>query len=96
MEYQKDKMKRLVEYKENVLDIQLKEDLSWILETYNLYFIKSREYENQNKNYKNILNNYYNATEEVDRLKRENEMIKRKYITLKNEYNSIVARNQII
>ena len=58
MIYEKDKINRLIEYKDNYTQGQLKNDLEWILEAYNEYFIIDKEYEYQKKEYKKMLNKY--------------------------------------
>ena len=87
MEYQKDKIKRLIEYKDNIVDTQIKNDLEWIVECYNEYFIYSKEHTEERKNYKNILNKYYEAEDEKAILKEQIIILKNKYYTLKQEYN---------
>lgn len=84
MIYEKDKIKRLIEYKDKIIQPQLKNDLEWILGTYNEYFINSNEYEYQRKEYKNVLNKYYNSEDEKVNLKEELMLVKRKYKELKD------------
>ena len=87
MIYEKDKIKRLIEYKDNYTQGQLKNDLEWILGAYNEYYINSREYEQQRRNYKLIENKYYNSEDEKAVLKEQLIAIKRKYNLLKEENN---------
>lgn len=83
MIYEKDKIKRLIEYKDKIIQPQIKNDLEWIVECYNEYFVNSNEYEMQSKQYKAVLNKYYNAEDEKETVKEELRLIKRKYKTLK-------------
>ena len=83
MNYEKDKIRRLVEYKDKLYDQQIKNDLEWIVACYNKYFISSKDYEYQKKEYKTILNKYYVSEDEKANLKEELDLIKRKYKVLK-------------
>ena len=83
MIYEKDKINRLIEYKDNYTQGQLKNDLEWILEAYNEYFIKDKEYKYQKKEYKKMLNKYYNCEDEKAYLKEQVIIYKRKYGELK-------------
>lgn len=83
MVYEKDKIRRLIEYKDKIINIQIKNDLEWIVARYNEYFVNSKDYEYQQKEYKTILNKYYVAEDEKASLKEELTLIKRKYKVLK-------------
>lgn len=83
MIYDKERVKRIIEHKDNVLDKQIKEDIEWIIGCYNDYYANSREYEQQRKNYKKVMNKYYNAEDEKASLKEELDLFKRKYKVLK-------------
>ena len=88
MIYEKDQIKRLIEYKDKVIDNQIKNDLEWIVEAYNMYFINSKEYDKQGKAYKTILNKYYNVEDEKANLKEQIMLLKQKYRILKETYNT--------
>lgn len=83
MIYEKDKIRRLIEYKDKITNIQIKNDLEWIVECYNEYFVNSKDYETQSKQYKTVLNKYYIAEDEKASLKEELDLFKRKYKALK-------------
>ena len=83
MIYEKDKIRRLIEYKDKITNTQIKNDLEWIVECYNEYFVNSKDYEYQKKEYKTILNKYYVADDDKASLKEELDLIKRKYKVLK-------------
>lgn len=83
MVYEKDKIRRLIEYKDKITRPQIKNDLEWIVECYNEYFVNSKDYEYQKKEYKTILNKYYVSEDEKASLKEELKLIKRKYKVLK-------------
>ena len=83
MVYEKDKIRRLIEYKDKITQSQIKNDLEWIVASYNEYFVNSKDYEIQSKQYKTILNKYYVVEDEKASLKEELCLIKRKYKVLK-------------
>lgn len=83
MVYEKDKIRRLIEHKDKLYDTQIKNDLEWIVECYNEYFVSSKDYEIQSKQYKTVLNKYYVVEDEKANLKEELDLIKRKYKVLK-------------
>lgn len=83
MVYEKDKIRRLIEYKDKITNIQIKNDLEWIVASYNEYFVSSKDYETQNKQYKTVLNKYYVVEDEKANLKEELDLFKRKYKVLK-------------
>ena len=87
MIYEKDKIRRLLEYKDKIIQDEIKNDLEWIVERYNEYFVNSKEYEQERKTYKSILNKYYNAEDEKAILKEQITILRNKYNTLKQEYN---------
>lgn len=83
MIYEKDKINRIIRHKDELCNIQIKNDLEWILESYNKFYVASRDFEYQEKDYKNILKKYYNSEEEKASLKEELSLMKRKYLVLK-------------
>ena len=83
MVYEKDKIRRLIEYKDKITQSQIKNDLEWIVARYNEYFANSKDYEYQSKEYKTILNKYYVSEDEKASLKEELCLIRRKYKVLK-------------
>lgn len=83
MVYEKDKIRRLIEYKDKITQSQIKNDLEWIVARYNEYFVNSKDYEYQKKEYKTILNKYYVSEDEKATLKEELNLIRRKYKVLK-------------
>lgn len=89
MIYEKDKIRRLIEYKDKINNTQIKNDLEWIVECYNEYFVNSNEYEVQNKQYKTVLNKYYVAEDDKASLKEEIRLIKRKYKALKDSCENL-------
>ena len=83
MVYEKDKIRRLIEYKDKITNTQIKNDLEWIVERYNEYFINSKDYDYQRKEYKKILKKYYDSEDEKTNIKDELVLMKRKYKVLK-------------
>jgi predicted nuclease with TOPRIM domain len=89
MVYEKDKIRRLIEYKDKIINEQIKNDLEWILEAYNRQYANSNEYEEKQKNYASVLEKYYNAEEEKASLKEKLDLFKRRYKTLKKDYREL-------
>lgn len=89
MIYEKDKIRRLIEYKDKIIQPQIKNDLEWIVECYNEYFVNSKDYEYQSKEYKTILNKYYVAEDDKASLKEEIRLIKQKYKVLKDSCENL-------
>lgn len=83
MNYEKDKIRRLIEYKDKITNTQIKTDLEWIVARYNEYFVNSKDYDYQKIEYKKVLNKYYIAEDEKANLKEELDLFKRKYKVLK-------------
>ena len=83
MVYEKDKIRRLIEYKDKITNTQIKNDLEWIVASYNEYFVNRKDYEIQSKQSKTGLNKYYVVEDEKANLKEELDLIKRKYKVLK-------------
>lgn len=89
MIYEKDKIRRLIEYKDKITNTQIKNDLEWIVASYNEYFVNSKDYEYQSKEYKVVLNKYYVAEDEKASLKEELDLFKRKYRVLKQSCENL-------
>lgn len=89
MVYEKDKIRRLIEYKDKITQLQIKNDLEWIVARYNEYFVNSKDYEYQSKEYKTILNKYYVSEDEKANLKEELDLFKRKYKVLKQSCENL-------
>ena len=89
MIYEKDKIKRLIEYKDKIIGEQEKNDLEWILGTYNEYYANSNEIEIKQKEYGIIIKKYYDAEDEKFYLKKELDLIKKKYNIMKRNYRKL-------
>lgn len=87
MIYDKERVIRIIEHKDNVLDTQIKEDIEWIIGCYNDYYANWREYEQQRKNYKKVMNKYYNSEDEKASLKEMIIELKRKNKALQMLYD---------
>ena len=92
MIYEKDKIKRLIEYKDKVIGEQEKNDLEWILEAYNEYYANSNEIETKQKEYGIIIKKYYDAEDEKFYLKKELDLIKKKYNIIKRNYRELEVK----
>ena len=57
MIYEKDKIRRLIEYKDKIINEQIKNDLEWILGAYNKCFVDKRDYEMDRDNKKQLEKN---------------------------------------
>ncbi len=84
MIYEKDKIRRLIAYKDEIINETIKNDLEWILGAYNDYFVNNREYEKSFYEKKDLAQKYYNSEEEKETLKEELYILKRKYRMLKD------------
>lgn len=85
MIYEKDKINRLIECKERVSSFMFKDDLEWILEMYNRYYIESKDYDYQRKEHKRIMIKYYDLEDDKQYLKDELEAVKRRCRALQEE-----------
>ena len=94
MVYEKDKIIRLIEFKDKIINEQTKSDLEWIIATYNQYYIKSKDYDYQSKDYKNISVKYYNSEDEKETLKEQLDLFKRKYKVLKEQLKTSCKNNK--
>lgn len=89
MIYEKDKINRLINYKDKITQPQIKNDLEWILARYNEHFVNSKDYEYKEKEYRLILKKYYNSEDEKEKIKEELSLIKRKYDVLKRNCSEL-------
>ena len=89
MIYEKDKIRRLIEYKDKIIGEQEKNDLEWILGAYNEYYANSNEIETKQKEYGIIIKKYYDAEDEKFYLKKELDLIKKKYNIIKRNYREL-------
>ena len=85
MIYDKNKIKKIVEFKDTIENIRYKKYIEWLLSFYNEYYIHSREFDEQRKKYKDITIKYYDAEEDKYNLME-------KYNTLNRKYNTITRR----
>lgn len=92
MEYEKTKINRLIEYKDKVINQDIKNDLEWILEQYNEYYINNKDFEYREKTYKDLLKKYYNVEDEKTNLKEQLIMFKRKVKVLTEAYNQLKTK----
>lgn len=92
MIYEKDKIRRLIEYKDKIIGEQEKNDLEWILGAYNEYYANSNEIETKQKEYGIIIKKYYDAEDEKFYLKKELDLIKKKYNIIKRNYRELEVK----
>ena len=92
MEYEKDKIRRLIDYKDKITDNDIKNDLEWILGAYNEYYANSNEIETKQKEYGIIIKKYYDAEDEKFYFKKELDLIKKKYNIIKRNYRELEVK----
>lgn len=92
MEYEKDKINRLINYKDNINNEILKNDLEWIIGNYNEYFMKIKDYENKQKEYNRMLKKYFNIEDEKAILKEKLELRTKRYIFIKEKYRELETK----
>lgn len=89
MEYEKAKINRLIEYKDTIIDDDIKKDLEWILEQYNDYYINNKEYKIRESEYNEMLKKYYDIEDDKKFLKERLQKIKHKYTVLRRIYREL-------
>lgn len=89
MEYEKAKINRLIEYKDTIVDDDIKNDLEWILEQYNDYYINDKEYKIRESEYNEMLKKYYDIEDDKKFLKERLQKIKHKYTVLRRIYREL-------
>ena len=92
MIYEKDKIRRLIEYKDKITQSQIKNDLEWILEQYNSNYIIINDYESKEQLYNKIMKEYYNFEDEKIELKDTITRLKNKYRTLRRIYRELEVK----
>ena len=92
MIYEKDKIRRLIEYKDKITQSQIKNDLEWILEQYNSNYMKIKDYESKEQLYSRIMKEYYNFEDEKIELKDTITRLKNKYRTLRRIYRELEVK----
>lgn len=86
MIYEKDKIRRLIEYKDKITDNDIKNDLEWILEQYNSNYMEIKDYESKEQLCSRIMKEYYNFEDEKMELKDTITRLKNKYRELEVKY----------
>lgn len=89
MVYEKDKIRRLIEYKDKITQSQIKKDLEWILEAYNSNYMQIKDYKSKEQLYNRIMKEYYNFEDEKMELKDTITRLKNKYRTLRRIYREL-------
>ena len=92
MEYEKAKINRLIEYKDKVVDSNIKNDLEWILEQYNSNYMKIKDYKSKEQLYNRIMKEYYNFKDEKMELQNTIIRLKNKCKTLRRIYRELEAK----
>lgn len=86
MIYEKDKIRRLIDYKDKITDNDIKNDVEWILEQYNSNYMEIQDYESKEQLYSRIMKEYYNFEDEKMELQDTITRLKNKYRTLRRIY----------
>lgn len=92
MIYERDKIRRLIEYKDKITQSQIKNDLEWILEQYNSNYMEIKDYESKEQLYNRIMKEYYNFEDEKMELKDTITRLKNKYRTLRRIYRELEVK----
>lgn len=92
MIYEKDKIRRLIDYKDKITDNDIKNDLEWILEQYNSNYMEIKDYESKEKLYSRIMKEYYNFEDEKMELQDTITRLKNKYRTLRRIYRELEVK----
>ena len=92
MEYDKVKINRLIDYKDKIIDDNIKNDLEWILEQYNSNYMEIKDYESKEQLYNRIMKKYYNFEDEKIELKDTITRLKNKYRTLRRIYRELEVK----
>lgn len=92
MEYEKAKINRLIDYKDKVVDNNIKNDLEWILEQYNSNYMEIKDYKSKEQLYNRIMKEYYNFEDEKMELKDTITRLKNKYRTLRRIYRELEVK----
>ncbi|MBQ2349673.1 MAG: hypothetical protein II393_00110 [Cytophagales bacterium] len=92
MEYEKAKINRLIDYKDKIIDDNIKNDLEWILEQYNSNYMEIKDYKSKEQLYNRIMKEYYNFEDEKMELKDKITRLKNKYRTLRRIYRELEVK----
>ena len=92
MIYEKDKIRRLIEYKDKITQSQIKNDLEWILEQYNSNYMEIKDYESKEQLYSRIMKEYYNFEDKKMELQDTITILKNKYRTLRRIYRELEVK----
>ena len=92
MEYEKVKINRLIDYKDKIIDDNIKNDLEWILEQYNSNYMEIKDYKLKEQLYNRIMKEYYNFEDEKIELKDTITRLKNKYRTLRRIYRELEVK----
>ena len=92
MMYEKDKIRRLIDYKDKITDNDIKNDLEWILEQYNSNYMEIKDYESKEQLCIRIMKEYYNFEDEKMELKNTITSLKNKYRTLRRIYRELEVK----
>ena len=92
MKYEKTKINRLIDYKDKVIDNNIKNDLEWILEQYNSNYIIINDYKSKEQLYNRIMKEYYNFEDEKAELQDTIIKLKNKCKKLRRIYRELEVK----
>ena len=92
MIYEKDKIRRLIDYKDKITDNDIKNDLEWILEQYNSNYMEIKDYESKEQLCIRIMKEYYIFEDEKMELQDTITRLKNKYRTLRRIYRELEVK----
>lgn len=96
MIYDKEKISKLYRFKENVNNKWLKEDLQWLLSSYNKLYIKNKELVKNYEETRNLVKNYYDLEDKCFKLIKENQNLKCRYSVLLQDYENLLKENKSV
>lgn len=85
MVYNKEKILKIINFKDTIKDNETRTALEWLIKQYNNYFVDSKEIDQKRNENKNILLKYYDAEDEKKELRSKLKRIKKSYFILKEK-----------
>lgn len=86
MKYDKEKIKRLTILKDELINEQQREDLQWIIQEYNQFYIDTREATRLKTKYLILQKTYYDLADQKFKIEEKLSMAKEKYHKLYCKY----------
>ena len=84
MIYQKNKIKRLLEYKDKINNQEIKNDIEWLINNYNENYTELQEYERKKKEYREMYSRYFEVVDKNFDLKNKIRRLNQKITNIKS------------